>query len=121
MKNTEPTGTELSLPASTELLLLVPAEHPCYADHFPGNPLVPGALLLKWILARIEQEYHCRVLLLKSIKFLAPVKPGNYLTIKMNTNLLKMQLSFDIFVLDTLVIKGSVECENRAHQHRDFE
>lgn len=106
---------------NAELLFSVPAEHPCYADHFPNDPLVPGALLLKWILARVEHEYDCKVLVLKSIKFLAAVKPGDNLRITMNTNPHKMHLSFDIFVLDKLAIKGSIEYENGMHQHRDHE
>ena len=32
-----------------EFTLLIPAEHPCYAGHFPGDPLVPGALLAQWV------------------------------------------------------------------------
>ncbi|MES2673016.1 MAG: hypothetical protein V4660_02195 [Pseudomonadota bacterium] len=108
-----------NIDSDSELLFSVPLDHACYADHFPGNPLVPGALLLKWILAQIEHEFHCKVRLLKSVKFLAPVKPGDNLQIIMNTNLLKMPLSFDIYVLNTLVIKGSIECENCAPFQRD--
>lgn len=108
-------------PVSTELIISVPAEHPCYANHFPGNPLVPGALLLQWILARAEQKYNCKIIELKSIKFLAPVKPGDDLKITMNTNPRKNQLSFDIFVIDKLVIKGSIEHDNGKHQNRDHE
>lgn len=93
-----------------ELLLLVPSEHACYADHFPGNPLVPGALLLKWILARLEREFNCKVSNLKNIKFLAPVKPADTLKIIMIGDRTTAQLSFNIFVLSTQVIKGSIEC-----------
>ena len=131
MKKTESTSTEITstelvnneLPIA-EVLFSVPAEHPCYADHFPGDPLVPGALLLKWILAQIEIHHGCKVLTLKSIKFLAPVKPGDYLKIIMNNHPNKMQLSFmqlsfDIFVLDKLVMKGSIEYDNGMHVHRD--
>ncbi|MES2822091.1 MAG: hypothetical protein V4732_00720 [Pseudomonadota bacterium] len=108
-----------NIDSNSELLFSVPADHACYADHFPGNPLVPGALLLKWILATIENKYQCKVTLLKSVKFLAPVKPGDDLQIILNTNSLKLPLSFDTYVNNTLVIKGSLACETWAYPQRD--
>ncbi len=108
-----------NIDSDSELLFSVPVDHACYADHFPDNPLVPGALLLKWILGQIENQYTCKVTLLKSVKFLAPVKPGDDLQITMTTNPLKLPLSFAIYVSNTLVIKGSIECENGAHPQRD--
>ena len=53
-------------------------EHPCLVGHFPGHPLVPGALLLDESVAlllaerpgaQLEQVVTC--------KFLAPVGPGD--------------------------------------------
>lgn len=32
----------------------VPPEHPALAGHFPGHPIVPGALLLDAAIARLE-------------------------------------------------------------------
>lgn len=62
-------------------VLHVPAEHPTYAGHFPGNPVVPGALLLGWLQDRAEQLAAVQVIEVASIKFIAEVKPGAKLTL----------------------------------------
>lgn len=63
-------------------ILSVPAEHPSYAGHFPGNPIVPGALLLQWLQVSVEQSLPgWNVVEAPSAKFLAEVKPGNQLNI----------------------------------------
>jgi len=62
-----------------ELMLGFSANHPCGAGHFPGNPIIPGALLLDEVLAGIganlaidDAAWH-----VKSAKFPQPVRPGN--------------------------------------------
>ncbi len=62
----------------TEPLALPPAGDPLYAGHFPGRPLVPGALLLDAALRAIATS---RGLVLTQwelaqVKFLAPTVPG---------------------------------------------
>jgi len=57
----------------SEARLRFPASHPAFAGHFPGSPMVPGALLLAAALealglARADLE-------LASAKFLQPVTP----------------------------------------------
>ena len=83
------------------------ANHPVFAGHFPGRPIVPGALLLDAVLHAAQQELRaaqhglpdvpvtgpvttpfagpsgtpqaiCQV---ASVKFLSPVQPGDTLVI----------------------------------------
>ncbi|HEX9625653.1 MAG TPA: hypothetical protein VGA00_01815 [Acidiferrobacterales bacterium] len=53
-------------------------EHPALAGHFPGHPVVPGVVLLDAVLAELarRQGAAVRVSALPSVKFLAPLKPG---------------------------------------------
>jgi 3-hydroxymyristoyl/3-hydroxydecanoyl-(acyl carrier protein) dehydratase len=68
----------------TQAILRLPAEHPSVEGHFPGNPIVPGALLLDEILAAIERARRQPPLAwaVKSVKFLQPVRPGDELVIE---------------------------------------
>jgi 3-hydroxyacyl-[acyl-carrier-protein] dehydratase len=59
------------------------ADHPTAAGHFPGNPIIPGALLLDHALRAISpsQETHE----VRVAKFLLPVRPGDRVTIRWRT------------------------------------
>ena len=46
-------------------------DHPAFAGHFPGRPIVPGVVLLDRLLASIGQP--CDI---ANAKFLSPVGPG---------------------------------------------
>lgn len=57
----------------TEARLRFPAAHPAFAGHFPGAPMVPGALLLAEALAALGLGGAGT--LIASAKFLHPVAP----------------------------------------------
>jgi acyl-coenzyme A synthetase/AMP-(fatty) acid ligase len=64
----------------------VPADHPAFAGHFPGQPLLPGALLLSEVLEAVQGVPALAARLgaqptLAAAKFLAPVRPGGTLVI----------------------------------------
>jgi acyl-coenzyme A synthetase/AMP-(fatty) acid ligase len=64
----------------------VPADHPVFAGHFPGQPLMPGALLLAEVLEAVQGVPALAARLgaeptLAAAKFLAPVRPGSTLVI----------------------------------------
>lgn len=51
------------------------ATHPSLAGHFPGDPIVPGAVLLDHAVDCIESVYSKQVGTILVAKFLAPVRP----------------------------------------------
>lgn len=62
----------------------VPLDHPAFAGHFPGMPILPGVVLLDTALQTIAQSSgitldRCEI---SSIKFLSPVTPGDELEIQ---------------------------------------
>ena len=57
--------------------------HPSIAGHFPGRPIVPGAVILDWVIALLERKLRGRrVLILREVKFISPVIPGDAVTIE---------------------------------------
>ncbi len=64
---------------SLRYTLVFAADHPVGAGHFPGLPIVPGALLLDRALAGLAQQLGLPAppaWRLRSAKFPAPVLPG---------------------------------------------
>lgn len=63
----------------------VPRDHPAFAGHFPGQPLLPGVVLLSEVLEMLLREAPGLLAgpaRLSSVKFLAPVRPGARLELR---------------------------------------
>ena len=54
----------------------VAAGHPSLAGHFPGNPVVPGVLLLDRVIGALHQSTGLSVTGLKQVKFVSTLLPG---------------------------------------------
>lgn len=64
----------------------VDPQHPVFAGHFPGRPIVPGVLLIDWALAALrdavsDARLNVSPVELGTVKFLRPVTPGAELRI----------------------------------------
>ena len=59
--------------------LAIAADHPAFAGHFPGHPVVPGVVLLDLAQQAIEAGTGRRLGGLAMAKFLRPVLPGDAL------------------------------------------
>jgi 3-hydroxyacyl-[acyl-carrier-protein] dehydratase len=64
--------------------LAIAADHPAYAGHFPGRPILPGVVILDASLCAIA-EHAGRTPLrwrIEHAKFKSPVAPGEALTLE---------------------------------------
>lgn len=65
--------------------LTIPKDEAYFAGHFPGNALVPGVVILQYVV----EEIACRVgagqvpQQIQTVKFLAPLRPGDCMTIEL--------------------------------------
>lgn len=92
-----------------KLTLTFAADHPVAAGHFPGNPIIPGALLLAEVLRCIEQAEGARFAScnVKAAKFLHPARPGDTIDIQYARSALGT-IEFQCAVLGTKVLTGGV-------------
>lgn len=91
----------------TALTLQFSANHPCGAGHFPGNPIIPGALLLDEVLTCIatDLEIDGRAWRVKSAKFPRPVRPGDIVHINY-TQTANGEIRFECTVSNSKVMAG---------------
>ena len=85
----------------------VPADHPCLAGHFPGNPIVPGTLILDRVIALLDQHHpEARVSEVISAKFMRPLLPGQAFDVcgEEKTGL----ISFECLVDETVIATGKL-------------
>lgn len=57
----------------------LPADHPSAAGHFPGTPIIPGALLLDALVAAMDMAPPIAI---RAVKFLRPVPHGTALRLR---------------------------------------
>ena len=98
-----------------KLTLLFAADHPTGRGHFPGNPIIPGALLLAEVLRSIGQAtgqhfVSCQV---KSAKFQHPVRPGDNVEIEYACSAQGI-IDFKCAVADTRVLSGMISATTDA-------
>jgi 3-hydroxyacyl-[acyl-carrier-protein] dehydratase len=81
-------------------------DHPTAAGHFPGNPIIPGALLLAQVVQRIGDAAGplepCNI---KSAKFFHPVRPGDIVQIEYSV-VPQQEIRFHCVVAGTKVLSG---------------
>lgn len=85
------------------------ANHPAVQGHFPGNPIVPGAVLLSEVILAIEGLEGIAPLRIASAKFLRPTLPGDRVLIDFSRRA-RGTVDFRCSVEGALVLTGRLSC-----------
>jgi len=85
-----------------EIHIEAPLNHPCYTGHFPGNPIVPGVVLLDLVVGALGIGAPRA---LDSVKFHRALKPGERFTLRYQQ---AAKVTFRCFVDDQLVAEGTL-------------
>lgn len=91
-------------------------DHPTAAGHFPGNPIIPGAVLLDEVLQAMAGTDGGRERsVIRSAKFLQPVRPGDAVVIRWEPDP-NGHARFECRLLDPerLALTGTVQLEATA-------
>jgi 3-hydroxyacyl-[acyl-carrier-protein] dehydratase len=88
-----------------------PLDHPAAVGHFPGNPIIPGAVLLGETLRHIETELGLRLspLEIRTAKFFFPTRPGDRVVIEF-TSSAPGDIRFTCSVFGRKVLDGQLRC-----------
>lgn len=85
----------------------IAAGHPCLPGHFPGQPLVPGVLLLEQVALALHAWRGQRLTRVCEAKFVAPLLPEQQAQITLTD--LHGRVRFEIRRGDELLARGTVE------------
>ncbi len=94
--------------------LTIPVDHPAFAGHFPGVPIVPGVVLLDEAIHAIVANtgLAATVWQLSSVKFLSPLKPGEAVIIE-HEQLVNGAIKFEVLEGSRQIVIGSLAPSNR--------
>ncbi|HEV7477578.1 MAG TPA: 3-hydroxyacyl-ACP dehydratase [Burkholderiales bacterium] len=81
--------------------------HPALAGHFPGNPIVPGALLLARVARAAAAAFGAGVAGAPAVKFLAPLRPGERFEVELEAA--KALVKFRVLRGATLIAAGTLK------------
>jgi 3-hydroxyacyl-[acyl-carrier-protein] dehydratase len=90
-----------------DVILEIDKHHSIFEGHFPGQPVLPGAVMLQMIKEVLQNSLNCAMCLKKAdqIKFLGLIDP------QIN-NVLKLSLSYNQDDNDLLMVKANIVFKN---------
>jgi 3-hydroxymyristoyl/3-hydroxydecanoyl-(acyl carrier protein) dehydratase len=95
----------------------IPRDHPCFPGHFPGQPILPGVLLLERVmsLAQASLAHPLDECTLYNIKFLASVAPGDVLDVQLASANLN-EYKFTVLIVRAAGTDGVLACSGQLRE-----
>ncbi len=96
----------------SDLIFSIAKDHPCLAGHFPGQPIVPGVVILTEVCALLKQHAPSATIeSVRKVKFLQKLLPEQECLVVFSCGL-KQQWRFDVFLQKAnqpavLIVEGS--------------
>jgi 3-hydroxymyristoyl/3-hydroxydecanoyl-(acyl carrier protein) dehydratase len=87
------------------------AGHPALPGHFPGQPLVPGVLLLEQLALALRAWRDQRLVRVPEAKFVAPLLPGETAQLHLTPAASAARVHFRIERGGVLLARGVIEGE----------
>ncbi len=94
-------------------------DHPCLAGHFPGNPIVPGVVILDEVASIIlQQNSRFKIAGFSSVKFLQPLLAEQQVFVQVKENSVTStgysKVKFFVYNNDTLMAQGEIKLKEQA-------
>jgi 3-hydroxymyristoyl/3-hydroxydecanoyl-(acyl carrier protein) dehydratase len=99
--------------AAGEVRWSLPADHPCLPGHFPGEPVVPGVVVLEAVLAAMGVDA-AQPRALAWMKFVRPLLPGQEATIRWRDA--GSQWRFEVLCGQQVLASGALARSALAHE-----
>lgn len=95
--------------------LKIPTDHPAFAGHFPGTPIVPGVVLLDEVIHAVAADtgFSAKAWQVSSVKFLSPLKPGEAVVIELK-QLVNGTVKFEVLEGSRQIVTGSFVLTNKV-------
>jgi len=95
---------------NVERTLSIPADHPALPGHFPGQPIVPGVVILDEVIETLKRLYGGALLVmgLPAVKLTSPLRPEEPLMITIESTDAGTAV-FSCRVGSRLIASGSVD------------
>lgn len=93
----------------SETWRVIASNHPSLAGHFPGDPIVPGVVILEEVVQVLEGwRSNCRLEGVPAVKFLVPLRPEEVFTIRLSRQGERL-VSFECRRQGQLLVRGQLD------------
>jgi 3-hydroxyacyl-[acyl-carrier-protein] dehydratase len=95
-------------------------QHPALAGHFPGNPIVPGVVILRRVCRVVTEVHGSAVTAVPVVKFHAPLKPAEPFDIAL-APAREGSVGFRVTRGETLIAAGTIRVGAAASSENERE